>query len=44
MKNGTGGGPSNLKWLEEEHIGEGGDFPVIEDTLKDTMLIKQASF
>ena len=29
---------------EKGHMGEGGDFLVAEDTLKDTMLIKQGSF
>ena len=45
-KNGTGGGREgcDLKWLGKEHIGEGGDFLVGEDTTKDTMLIKQGSF
>ena len=33
-----------MKWLGKEHIGEGGDFLVGEDTTKDTMLIKQGSF
>ena len=41
---GGGGGGCDLKWLGKEHIGEGGDFLVGEDTTKDTMLIKQGSF
>ena len=38
------GGPCDLKWLEKEHMGEGGDFLVGENTPKDTMLIKKESF
>ena len=38
------GGPCDLKWLGERHMGEERDFLVGEDTPKDNMLIKQASF
>ena len=45
-KLGGGGGGDLVTWngLGKDHMGEGRDFLVGEDTPKDTMLIKQASF